>query len=66
MAKRADWEDPEVTSSHRHTTITTFIIIYENSLKTSTRGKHNKKGGRGGETIESRLRALGRHPQMGG
>ena len=29
MAKRADWEDPEVTSSHRHTTITTFTIIYE-------------------------------------
>lgn len=48
---------------HYHTT--TCTIIYENSLKTSRRRKHNKKGGRGGDTIWSSLISLGRQPTNG-
>lgn len=50
MAKRADWEDPEVASSHRHTTVT-FTVIYKNSLKSSSRRKHKSQGGGRGDNI---------------
>ena len=37
VAKIMEWEDPELTSSHEHTKITTIYraTTYENDLKTS-------------------------------
>ena len=60
----AEYIDPELTTSHRHTKIRTTYkaTIYENDLKTSRkdfpqlktkRRNHSEKGWRGGDMVES-------------
>lgn len=50
MAKRADWEDPEVTSSQRHTTLQHLQLSMRTVSKLAEEGNTTRRVG--GEEIQ--------------